>query len=107
MHRTQTYITILNALFGVNINIFLYNVSRTFFQEKHWFITTILLKESCAIDTKFTLFIKKKQELENHYIKIRHAFFLPVRGQRTHTNAKTRKKKNQMRKKIGFIKKNG
>jgi len=37
-------------------------------------------------------FILYKETL-NHYIKIRNLFHLPVRGQRTHTNAKTKKQK--------------
>jgi ribosomal protein S13 len=35
---------------------------------------------------------KHQKEALNHYIRVRHLFNLPIRGQRTHTNAKTRKK---------------
>jgi small subunit ribosomal protein S13 len=45
----------------------------------------------------------------NSYRGKRHEFFLPVRGQRTHSNAKTQKKKNKnykFKKKVSSKKKN-
>lgn len=40
------------------------------------------------------------------YKGLRHSLFLPVRGQRTHTNAQTQKNKRSGRKKMSYRKKN-
>jgi small subunit ribosomal protein S13 len=55
---------------------------------------------------------KKKKNIERlssnqSYKGTRHRYFLPVRGQRTHTNARTRKRDNPNLKKRGKIKKKG
>jgi small subunit ribosomal protein S13 len=67
------------------------------FLEKNYLIGVDLRKEKAA---------NIKRLSNNHsYRGTRHRYFLPVRGQRTHTNARTRKQYNPNLKKRGKVKK--
>lgn len=87
----------LIATLGLNKDIKISKINTLFFNN---FSESIQI----LINKKFNYFVEKElQHLKvlrfrlfkelGHYKSIRHSQFLPMNGQRTHTNAKTQKKK--------------
>ena len=99
-HRAK----IICSFFGFNVNTRGYSLS-----EDDW------LRIKDYIESTFGLrsYIKREELRQVEHLKriktyrgLRHSLFLPVRGQRTHTNAQTQKNKRAGRKKMSYRKKN-
>lgn len=94
----------IRTVFG--FSVFLINLQKKeILKPKQWYISWILQRAFVKQDNiKSTTILVTKEKL-NHYIKIRNLFYLPLRGQRTHTNARTCKNKNPLSKNKGYRRK--
>lgn len=92
----------LITCYGFNIKSFHKQVNYLHFELNEYLkqIEPFYYMHTLIINNYKNFLFSYKQYLENldHYIRIRHLFHLPIRGQRTHTNAKTRKR--QRKKKV-------
>ena len=82
----------IKRLFGINSK---FNISHIKNNAVQSFKSKL---ENSLINKKLSFYNKEAIKFliqSKTYKGIRHKFYLPVRGQRTHTNAKTRKKKIQ------------
>jgi small subunit ribosomal protein S13 len=88
-------ITYLTKKFGFNIRIHSFNL----FKEKKDLLK-ILLKDKKQGRALYDFNVENINFLKNNksYRGLRHRRYLPVRGQRTHTNAQTIKKKFKKKK---------
>lgn len=70
-------------------------ISGDFVSQKTYDLNTVNDHKEVLVSNRFKLKLESINFLKKikNYRGLRHKYFLPVRGQRTHTNAKTCKKK--------------
>jgi small subunit ribosomal protein S13 len=102
-------ISITNSLrifskFGINKMISFQTIPEFLQNQIEFNIVSVVEKE---LNLKISVFLKhlevnsmKMLKVLKNYRSLRHSQFLPVRGQRTHTNAKTQKSKLKTRLKV-------